>query len=116
MNSAIRMSQDEFNAICPSQFSVDWSGGGTYGNCYNDQMFSVAGSDPETLTAHLDFLEQYFPNCTVAAVRAIQRATVTDSDIERDYYGGSITRYYVRISREKMQEILEEHGILEIEE
>ena len=114
MSTAVQMTQSEFNALCPSYFSVSWSGGGTYGSCWDNELHPVSGSDPEVLTAHLEFLEQHFPNCTIGAVRAIQSAVVQYSGSEYDHYGGSVTKYSLEITREKIQDVLEEYGILEI--
>lgn len=114
MSTSLQMTQADFEAICPKKFSVSWSGGGTFGSCWDNELHPVAGSDPEVLTAHLEFLEQHFPNCTIGAVRAIQSSVVQDSGSEYDYYGGSVTKYSLEITREKIQDVLEEYGILEI--
>lgn len=114
MSTAVQMTQSEFNALCPSYFSVSWSGGGTYGSCWDNELHQVSGSDPKVLTEHLEFIEEHFPSCTIGAVRAIQESIVEDSGSEYDYYGGSVTKYSLKITRDKIQDVLEEYGILEI--
>lgn len=116
-----QMTELEFVEACnryghswSSRFEVSWTTGGTYGNCWNDQLMPVSPSAPEELTSLDDFLTEYFPNITFMQYRNIINAVDTTETREGDYYGGCIYGICKTLSFGNLQDKLERLGLLEI--
>ena len=118
----IKMTEDEFNAACDEAggysrlktFRSRWSTGGTFGNCWNDNLSSFGGSDPEPLKDHWEFLEKYFPNITFIQGRKIEALVERYSDSEGDYYGGRENFIVESLSYKHLMDELIAMGLLEI--
>ena len=69
--------------------SSSWSNGGTAGSCWDDQLSSFGGSEPEELTELDDLLEDIHPGITFLQYKRLKRLASMNSWSEGDYYGGS---------------------------
>lgn len=88
-----------------NNFNISWSGGGTYGTCWDDDRPSEVLEDDEPEMTVLDsFLEKYFSVYDISYEIKIKADTHTD--YENDWYGGQCSTHHKCISFGQIAEVL----------
>ncbi len=116
------MSKQEWLELCQkhtysweTSFNVRWCLGGSYGNCWNDQMQHVSADDPEELESLDNFIEAEFPEISFLQYRKVQKCVKNETTCEGDYYGGSTEYQKIEITFSDLARVLVECELLEIE-
>lgn len=97
-----------------THLSVSWSGGGSWGNCWDDSIYTSPG-EPEPEFTGLDLvLEATAPSLTFLQYKRVLRDAVElRENHEHDYYGGSGNTSYSKIADlRKLYDTLVEMGAL----
>lgn len=114
-----KMTREEFTNACidaggwshSNKFEVEWTMGGTYANYLGD--ISAASPEPEPEFDSLEtFLENNFPEMTFMQFRSVMRSVEKGDTEHADYYGGSTSEGYKRISFDQLATSLETLGLL----
>ena len=93
--------------------SDSWSGGGTYGNCYDDHKHIVSAEPPRDFDDLDDLIEKMCGDISVFKYKKLRALAATDSNEHYDYYGGHTTSYYWEIKLEDLYDKAKELGVIE---
>lgn len=111
---SFQMFKDKYN-LKDELRSSEWSLGGAYGNCYDNEMRSVSGEAPLSSFEEFDnLMEEISSNMTFLQYKKIYNHCVSsDTRYESDYYGGGITYGFYKCDIYKLYEILVEKDIID---
>lgn len=97
--------------------SESWSLGGTYGNCWDDHLSTITPDETPEFTEFDELVENICPNITFMQYKKLYKNCVTtEKESFSDYYGGCEYRENYVCNLEQFYYILEEMGIVDIEE
>ena len=97
--------------------SDSWSLGGTFGNCWNDQLTTLSPEPPQPFTEFDELLERICPNLTFLQYKKLERECTEIAEYEdSDYYGGTEYRAYHKCDLRKLYNLLDEMGYINLEE
>lgn len=94
--------------VLSRNFAVSWSGGGTYGSCFTDDLTEVDPDDEPEMKELKEFLLHYCPHLDYKTEDKIFYAIHESTHYDSDYYGGSMSSYSKYISIEEIISIIEE--------
>lgn len=93
--------------------SSSWSGGGSYGNCWNNEMSPVDPDEAPKYFAELlditDSLKTKKPLSIRDYFNIMDKCVITKSKYESDYYGGGVTYYYYELDLADLYDYLLEN-------
>lgn len=93
--------------------SDDWSGGGTSGNCWDDELHTIYPDDPPAFRKFDEFIEEICPSITFMQYKKLYNECVTTASRAcGDYYGGCEIRNYYECDMEKLYEMMEEMKLI----
>jgi hypothetical protein len=88
-----------------TKFNISWSGGGTYGTCWDEDGPTEMSEDDEPEMTELDsFLEKYFSDFDISY--EIKLKADSHTDYENDWYGGQSSTNRKSISFYQIAEVL----------
>lgn len=87
-------------------FTIEWSGGGTYGSCFSDDLTEIIPEEEPVMANLNKFLEKYYPNLCVEDRLYIENYIIEKYENDCDYYGGSTVSYSKSLSIENLAEAL----------
>ena len=98
--------------------SETWSLGGTAGNCWNDNMYTVSPGTPLTTFKEFDdILLEVCPNLGFLQYKKVyNECVVSETQSEGDYYGGSTTEAWFQYSVPTLYNELMNMGVITAEE
>lgn len=93
-------------------YSEDWSGGGTWGNCWGEEG-SISADEPNNFDELDNLLQKICPNITYLQYKKIEKECVDiEESYEHDYYGGTEQRNRWRCDMEKLYQLLKEMNFI----
>lgn len=106
-----------FKPMCSRKEKVmtsdSWSGGGTSGNCWDDELHTIYPEDAPSFKKFDDFIEKICPNITFIQYKKLYNECVSiESYPECDYYGGCETRNYYECNMVKLYEMMQEMKLI----
>ena len=98
-------------------YSEQWCGGGSYGNCWDDTMYTISADTPpkyfEKLVDVIDSLKTSKPISIKDYFDIVDKCVEIEEKYERDYYGGGTTYYRYVADLKDVYNYLDENGFLE---
>lgn len=89
--------------------SKTWSGGGTAGSCWNDDLSTISPDTPLEFVEFDDMLNEICPNITFLQYKTLRNKCTEIVQYEsRDYYGGCETYLYHKCDLEKLWGIMKQ--------
>lgn len=104
---------NEYGSSWYNAFSVSWSTGGSWCDCYGGSG-TVSPEAPQELTMLDEFIMKYFPTITFMEGRMIFGAVETKETSCGDYYGGCTYGIQKEITYDTLIKVLERLELLEI--
>jgi hypothetical protein len=104
------------NYAIRGEFRVTWCLGGTYGNCWNDNVGTVSTDIEPSMKELDDFLMKSYPNTSFMQYKKIE--SIIDKSVrnESDYYGGRTQEGEKTVSFNALQDVLVSIGLEEYSE
>lgn len=98
-------------------YSSSWSLGGTYGDCWSDNLYSISPEEPVPFREFDNLLEKICPNISFLQYKKLERECVSIKQYgESDYYGGYEVRADYVCDLKKLYDLLNEMGCINSEE
>ena len=94
--------------------SDTWSLGGTYGNCWDNDLGYVSPDEqPASFTELDELLENLCPQLTFLKYKELYRqCVIIEQKTENDYYGGSVQYAFYKCNIAKFFELLNEWNLI----
>ena len=94
-------------------YSSEWSLGGTWGNCWDDELTHVDGDSPKDFTEFDELMEEIAPDIKFMQYKKLYNECVEIQEREEcDYYGGRVTYAFHVCDLKKLHNMMLEMGLI----